>query len=67
MAIVNFPMVNKRPGSGAVSTQGTYPVGGIVRANRTFNSVANAYGVTLGSTGSGTRPSVGQVFPLGRN
>lgn len=65
MAITNFPMVNRLPGTGSASTVGTYPYHNIVKTAKTI-SIVNQFGVwPLISGGASVRPILGQLFPLG--
>jgi hypothetical protein len=65
MAITNFPMVNRLPGTGSVSTVGTYPVHNVVKVPKT-TSVVNQFGVwPFVPAGTAARPVLGQLFPLG--
>ena len=65
MAITGFPMVNRLPGTGSVSTVGTFPIHNIVKVPKTI-SIVNQFGVwPLVPSGTATRPTLGQLFPLG--
>jgi hypothetical protein len=65
MAITTFNMINRLPGTGSASTLGTYPYHNVLKVAKT-TSIVNQFGVwPLVPGGASTRPTVGQLFPLG--
>jgi hypothetical protein len=66
MAITTYPMCNILSGSAATKA-GTTPISGVTAFPKPVMLV-NQYGVTIPATSTGTsiRPTLGQLYPLGR-